>query len=620
MTNILTNRWMVALLVVALTFTAYSFALYGSFKTMDDESSIVNNERIKDFSRIGEIFTTSFFGDKTYYRPLVLVSYMIEYHFFGLNPFYYYLTNILLHIAAAWIVFLIMELLLPGTFWASTTAILFAIHPVHWEAVSNIPGRSILLCAFFYLSAFLFFCRSQKEGKIKFYVFSLICFALALLSKEAAGVLPLALIGYLYFFSKSSPLPNPPHEGGGNFNDSNFPSPGWGGLGRGATLIPFFLILFIYLLIRRALGITEIFYWRSPAQFLLGVLTFLRSVITHGRLFFLPTDLLFDRSTKVFAAFASPELWLTVLFYIVAGAVLYRLRKHLSREILFFICWFWIALLPVSQIFLSLGVQPGYISTADHFLYIPSVGAFAALILGFQKFYEWGIKIKILSPVGLAVGLSGFYAFLLLMTIGHTIYSSNEIAMFERTLQVNPYNTRVRTSLALGYAKLQRFEETEKDFREVLAVDPANVRARIGLGKALCDRGKFWEGLSEYEKIVDPVDQKDLLEKNRSLTYQFLLEKSRRFLDAHPDDPAAYYTLGVVYSKTGETTRGIEYYLKTLELRPDFKNALFNLASSYALLGEMPKAAEYYEKFLILAGDDDELSAQAREYLGRVKK
>src|SRR5204863_9661690 len=120
------------LFVVLLTFLAYSFTLQPTFKTMDDELSIVKNENIRSFANIGKIFTSSFFGDKSYHRPMVTISFMIEYHFWGLNAFYYYLTNIFLHCLNAVMVFWLLRRIIGGgrevvAFW---TAILFAIHPV----------------------------------------------------------------------------------------------------------------------------------------------------------------------------------------------------------------------------------------------------------------------------------------------------------------------------------------------------------------------------------------------------------------------------------------------------------------------------------------------------------
>ena len=197
------KKYWCLVLIAVLVFTAYSFCLSAPFKTLDDDASIVKNDDIKSFSNLGVIFTTSFFGGNAYYRPLVSLSFMTEYHFFGLDPVYYYLTNILIHIFSAWLVFLIAEILLKDTVAAFAVGLLFGIHPVHAEAVSNIPGRAILLCGLFYLASFYCFLMAEKKGKV-FYGLSLAAFALALLSKESAGVLPLLLIVYLWLFKRNA--------------------------------------------------------------------------------------------------------------------------------------------------------------------------------------------------------------------------------------------------------------------------------------------------------------------------------------------------------------------------------------------------------------------------------
>ena len=147
-------------LIAALEVTAYSFMLSSPFKTMDDEFAIVNNPDIKSFQNTAKILGSSFFSGNTYYRPLVSLSYMLEYHFFDLNPLFYNLDNLILHLATSISVFFIVFIIFKKRWISFFTALLFAIHPVHWEAVSSISGRAILLCAFFNLNAFLLFCLS----------------------------------------------------------------------------------------------------------------------------------------------------------------------------------------------------------------------------------------------------------------------------------------------------------------------------------------------------------------------------------------------------------------------------------------------------------------------------
>jgi len=138
-------------MIVLLGVIGHAFMLGGHFKTMDDEVSIVANEQIKNFANIGSIFQNSFFGGKAYYRPLVAVSFMVEYHLFGLKPFFFNLTNLIFHLGTSIILFLLISILTQRREIGLFVALLFVIHPIHWEAVSNIAGRAIILCGFWYL-------------------------------------------------------------------------------------------------------------------------------------------------------------------------------------------------------------------------------------------------------------------------------------------------------------------------------------------------------------------------------------------------------------------------------------------------------------------------------------
>lgn len=571
-------------LIAALTFLAYSFALQGSFKTMDDEISIVKNENIRSFGNIGKILTASFFGDKTYHRPMITISFMVEYHLWGLNPLYYYLTNILLHcINAIFVFFLIRRIFeearLPdiASMAAYWTAILFAVHPVHWEAVSNIPGRSNLLCAFFYLGTLLLLDAAFRSKRKWIYVLSLLSFTGALLSKESAGVLPAFLVAYVVFLRPELLR---------KWRDLIWPLSGY------------VFIECAYILVRKSLGLTQIFYWGSTSEMFLGVVTFLRGVLTYFRLIVFPVDLQFDRARKVFTHFNDPEMLGTLVLFVIFFVWLLVNRKKIQPLILFFITWFFIDLLPVSQVFAAIGVQPGYISTAEHFLYTPLIPALALIMLSLRQLYELNQKHRVVSPRILKISLAGLFLFYYLLTIQHNIYSSNEIAMFERTLAIDPDNTRIRNALAVSYARIGLYAEAEKHFRRSLEVFPAGAYPRIGLGKALCDQGKYWEGIQEYEKVYDPMRFKELLEENIKLTYQTMVRMYKRRIQSNSANAQDYFSLGVVYAKTARPSEATAAFEAAVRLNPGFQNAWFNLSSTYEAAGELAKAAEGYERFL----------------------
>ena len=130
-------------------------------------------------------------------RPMIALSFMWDALLWGNNPLGYHLTNLLVHSASSALVFFTLRRLLGADLTASTlAAILFAVHPVHAEAVSWISGRNELISTFFYLSSFLAFGIYRSVERIRYYVFSLILFVLGLFSKEMVMSLPLMLVAY----------------------------------------------------------------------------------------------------------------------------------------------------------------------------------------------------------------------------------------------------------------------------------------------------------------------------------------------------------------------------------------------------------------------------------------
>ncbi len=591
--------WMLAL-IAALEVTAYSFMLSSPFKTMDDEFSIVNNSDIKSYDNTVKILGSSFFNGNSYYRPLVSLSYMLEYYFFDLNPFFYNFDNLILHLLTTISVFFIILVTFQNLWISFFTALLFAIHPVHWEAVSNISGRAILLCAFFNLNAFLFFCLSRRDEALPrlytygLYVLSLIFFSLALLCKESAVVLPLILCSYQFFLRKEK--------------ESSF-------VRSLVDVLPFFVILGIYLFLRQHLQMTHFFYWRSPEESILGFISFLHGVITYLRILVWPVDLHFDRMQYLFTNFKDFEFLGTLFFFLGSGLLIFKFWHKFSKEVLFLISWFFIELSPVSQILVQIGVRPGYISAAEHFLYTPSIAIFVLIVLLLRWIYEMNEKVRWISRGMFKFVVSGFLIFFWLINVQQNIYASNELAMLRQTLEYDPKNTRVRNSLALVYAQKRLFKEAEMEFRKALSDDPSNATAITGLGKSLCDQGKFLEGITEYERISQLLPSDQTLQNNLRLTYRILIQKYNDIVKKEPNNAQAYYSLGVMYSKIKEINAALKAYIQALEIQPELRNALFNLASIEEATGKLDQASFYYQKFLSLPPKNDDLFKYAGDHL-----
>jgi hypothetical protein len=129
-------------------------------------------------------------------RPVALASKWLGYILWGFDPRGYHLMNLLLHAANSFLVFLILYSLRRKYILSAFGALLFAVYPVHQEAVAWISGRADLLCGFFSLLALYLYLLSRKESarQSAYASLSLVAFLLALGSKEIAITLPLAII------------------------------------------------------------------------------------------------------------------------------------------------------------------------------------------------------------------------------------------------------------------------------------------------------------------------------------------------------------------------------------------------------------------------------------------
>lgn len=196
--------WLGLLVIVLLTFVAYQPAIHGGF-IWDDDDYVTGNVLLHDLAGLLLIWEP---GNTHQYYPLVFTTFWLEYQFWQLNPLGYHIVNVLLHIAAALLVWRLMRLLnVPG---AWMIAAVFALHPVHVESVAWITERKNVLSGLFYSLAALAYLRfdpmrdeettGRPEGRRwRAYALALVLFVCALLSKSVTCSLPAALILVMFF-------------------------------------------------------------------------------------------------------------------------------------------------------------------------------------------------------------------------------------------------------------------------------------------------------------------------------------------------------------------------------------------------------------------------------------
>lgn len=341
-------------------------------------SNILNSYFLSDdFAQIGKVLGGDFsvtWGQAQggFFRPLFILSYVIDTRIWGARPFGLHVTNVTVHALNSFLVFILSLQLVRELKLATRTkkaisigaASLFLLHPSHTEAVSWISGRADLIATFFCLGSILFYLAYTKEARGLHLGLSLLCFTLALLAKESAICLPFLLLVIGLFLDKAR---------------------------SGKTVTKFLKVVALFGFVLLVFVVVR--------SFFIGALVGGYGVSQH--LNFSPgwlRDRLLEASVRSVLP-TLPEHWSLFLFKplqsrlfilislfscgLVAAAIVFKRRwydaserKDQNRIQLMLVALFLISLLPVINLRLSL-----YQTLGERFLYLPSV--FSCLLMSY---------------------------------------------------------------------------------------------------------------------------------------------------------------------------------------------------------------------------------------------
>lgn len=200
-------------IILTLSLALYANTLQNGF-VYDDKDTILDNVLIKDMSNLPKLFTNEYFAlSKEFsYRPVVTLTYFIDYRLFRLNSWGYHLTNILLHSLNCVILYILISFIFNERVKSQKfnfpflITFIFISHPILSEAVNAISYREDLLVFFFYiltLNIYLFIDLKRESGLLTLvaaYLLSCLTYSFALFSKEMAVTLPLIIFCYKWFY------------------------------------------------------------------------------------------------------------------------------------------------------------------------------------------------------------------------------------------------------------------------------------------------------------------------------------------------------------------------------------------------------------------------------------
>jgi protein O-mannosyl-transferase len=176
-----------------LAFVVHINALANGW-AVDDVQIIQNNPFVHGLSGLRPLLLGSYWpASDELYRPVALLSYAADWALVGDRPFWFHLHNVLLHVGVTLLVFAFLRRLGAAAVAAGLGAAVFAVHPVHVEAVANVVGRAELISMLFVLLGALLFLRERSRPVVRVLGVSA-CYFLALGAKEIAVSLPGVLL------------------------------------------------------------------------------------------------------------------------------------------------------------------------------------------------------------------------------------------------------------------------------------------------------------------------------------------------------------------------------------------------------------------------------------------
>ena len=495
--NEIMSRRLAVYAVLTVVVGLINFPLFGGDFVSDDEVLIKENRYITETQRIGSYLSQEDGivdpEDKTtfhtgYYRPLLNITYHLDYRLWGMQAAGFRATNVLLHLLTCLVLYEGLRRCFgfkEGAFWA---VLLFAVHPAQTEAVAIIVSRNNLLVTFFSLVSFFSYVVWWKKRLPLALAVSLLSFALSLFSKEFALVQVPLLFLYHRFLG---------HEKAAARREI-------------ISYLPFAVIVLIYVALRQTVVGS---YWQIPPDLFKRLLFVPYLILYNFKIVFFPYEL-HSFYVRYPASVSAPEVLFPFLFLIILSLLLFFKRK--KRLLLFGVVSFLVGLVPV----LNLVSKNSVSLIAMRWLYFPLsylALALAALLEFTGEDKRLVVKRSIISLIAL------FFAFL--------SYTLNAYLWKDQKTFLKQEAEHFRNCLYVGdYAEIllkgKKYGEAEAYFSQALACPIVWSRLYINYGALLIETGRGSEALNILESAKDrPMINKERVSWHNNLGAACLLLK-----------------------------------------------------------------------------------------------
>ena len=535
-------------LLLVIVFLGFGHSLFQDFAPIDDTLLVRENLAIRGLTLENLRYVFTHF-DPELYIPLTFVSFQINYVLGGLSPFGFHLGNVLLHAANTSLVFLFVSqlmnaksikdkekshlsfLLYPFCFPAGIAALLFAVHPLHTEAVVWIAGRKDLLFTFFYLLTIVTYLRRGK-----WYWVSIVFALCALLSKATAMTLPviLILLDWVLDDERRMSIKNK---------------------------IPFFLLSIVFAFIalsgkERIVGSTSI---------LDTGLVAIRSIGHYLWQIFIPVGF------SVFYQQRDPILnvyFVVSLLFLASLIALTWYFRNRKPWIAFGVLFYLITLSPTFFNF-----HKGLISfyAVDRYAYLPSIGIIFIAAMAWRDVQKRIFHFPAFAKATAGRPFSIFnsipvvlIALILLFVSRHQtkVWDTPE-SLYAHSVSVDLASVPARATLASVLRQTGHPVEAFNVLKEGLPYGD-DVSYRLEAGNIYASNGQIADAITEFTKASQ----------------------------MKPDLPEPIFSIGNLEDQRGNSDLALEYYRKALALDPSYVGARVRIADIHIDRGELAEAEE----------------------------
>jgi tetratricopeptide (TPR) repeat protein len=555
--------------IVIAILLCYFKILDAGINDWDDATYVFNNKDIMAITsgNISRWFTNFYIGN---YHPLTMFSYAIDWQLGVDDPFFYHLTNLLLHIFNAIMIWLLVQRIVDHPPIAFFVALIFAIHPVQTESVSWIAERKNVLYAAFFLTSclsYISYVRTQKKSMLGAALFLCVC---SMLSKAAALSLPVSLLAIDILMKRK-------------LNNKTV----W------LEKVPFYIAAVV-------LGIIGI-----EAQKAGGFLDWHRDIGLTGKIGLAG----YAYSSYIFTLFApvSLSVWypypdflapvhLLAVFFaalIIALAVYaYRKKYHiLSGSILFFSC----------NIFLVLQlVQFGEALRADRYLYLPSLGIILPAV-----YYpvHWARKHS-KQLIAYAV-FALFSALLMFATFQRNEIWLSELNFWGAVVERFPNSGVANYSMGAAYLREGDYINAAPHMDAAVAAEPYNYKAWFNKGVLHLRQNQLPAALDALNRAI-AIEPYTKALFTRALVYQqagdyvAAIRDAEMVLSKEPEHARAHFILADGLEQQLKIDKAVEHYSKALEFEAGEAMFYMRRGIAYAKLRNFTSALKDLDQAVIM--------------------